>query len=469
MDPTGMDRKNESATLIGDGASTPTKNNNNSNNSYINNSNNSNNEHIIPVDPTSNYSPFGPTWSGPSTPSIPSGVSIPGDSIFKNMTSPARGLLQPSDTLTSTLRIDEEEDTLHIEKSRILEHLRHATAEVDELESRLQAVRRRRARAVVDALESHQKAQESEAKEMRNVLGSIHQLTISEDEREAGSTSEVKKAKEAVPVKTLLSTLTAHGQSCINVALVQRLQSFTNIVFTCIENYVISKPETENSRRRYRITGSCYRLEFEVQFVVHEPTLDLTELKITVPHSVRQELGRFVSSAEKHAMLLPFFRTLLQYSQMDYDRRTLMNNLARRFPRLLKANHTFFKLAKSKVRSPLKKSFNKTDAYASSQWAPPGGHGVQTLTFSGSSKSSPELVLQWIIETTEQGGIVPHMRLLPRMHKKWRQADEKGTLDAIPTQFARLIQLKGTEGAISVLLQCVYGRRATEGSGETRL
>lgn len=157
-------------------------------------------------------------------------------------------------------------------------------------------------------------------------------------------------------------------------------------------------------------------------------------------------------------MLLPFFRTLLQYAQMDYDRRTLMNNLARRFPRLLKANHAFFKLAKSKVRSPSKKSFNKTDAYASSQWAPPGCHGVQTLTFSGSrydfryfsdmnnedvlqldtdmticvlfySKSSPELVLQWIIETTEQGGIVPHMRLLPRMHKKCKS---KCDLDMMP-------------------------------------
>lgn len=54
----------------------------------------------------------------------------------------------------------------------------------------------------------------------RNVLGSIHQLTISEDEREAGSTSEEKKVKEAVPVKTLLNTLTAHGQSRINLAMV---------------------------------------------------------------------------------------------------------------------------------------------------------------------------------------------------------------------------------------------------------
>jgi hypothetical protein len=165
MDPKDMDRTDESDILIGGGVSTPTRNNNNNDNT--NNVNINNNEHTIPVDPTSNYAPFGLPWSGPSTPSVPSGVSITDDSIFKNMTSPARGLLQSSDTLSSSLKIYEEEDTLHIEKSRILEHLRHATAEVEELESRLQAVRRRRARAAVEALESHQKAQESEAKEMR--------------------------------------------------------------------------------------------------------------------------------------------------------------------------------------------------------------------------------------------------------------------------------------------------------------
>lgn len=452
MDPTDMDEGIESDTLIGVEPSTPTRNNNIS---FNNN--------VTPTDPTSNYAPFGPTWSAPSTPSVPSNMSLPADSIFKNMSSPARSIIRPRDSLKYRLRMDEEdEDTLLIEKSKILEHLRHATAEVDELESRLQAVRRRRARAVVDALESHQKAQESEAKEMRNVLGSIHQLTISEAEREAGSTSEEIKTKADVPVKTLLNTLTTQGQSGINIAMVQRLQSFTDFVFTSIENHVISTSESESENRRYRIAGSCYRLEFEVKFIVHEPALNLTDLKITLPHSVRQELGQFVSTAEKHAMLLPFFRTLLKYAQMDYDRRTLMNNLAQRFPRLLKANHAFFKLSKSKVRSP-SMGFDKADAF--SRWALPGGPGVQTLTFSGTSKTSPELVLQWSIETTEQGKIIPHVRLLPRMHKKWRQADEKGTLDAIPTQFARLIQLKGTEGAIAILLQCVFGRKATEGGG----
>ncbi|KAF9921560.1 hypothetical protein FBU30_008377 [Linnemannia zychae] len=406
------------------GASTPSRNNND--------------DHNGPADP-SGYAPFETPWSSISTPSLPSGISLPGDSIFRNMTSPAKGFIHSSESISVSLRLDEEEDTLHIEKSRILEQLRHASAEVDELENQLQAVRRRQARAALLIQERRQKAQESEAKDMRNVLGSIHQLTLSEKMKEAEDISKENTAKDNVPVKTLLNTLAAPGQAIINRTLVQRLESFTDISFTSIENHIISTTTSGNSERQYKITGSCFRLEFVVSFVVQEPTLDLVDLRITVPHSVRHELGQFIVSAEKHLMLLPFFRTFLQYAQMDYDRKRLMNSLAHRFPRLLKANHEFFKLSKSKAGSPSKRKLN--------------------------NESSPEIVLQWTIEVNGQGRITPHLRLLPRMHKKWRQADEKGTLDAIPTQFARLMQIKGTEGAVAVLLQCIYGRKSTDYSG----
>ncbi|KAG0257988.1 hypothetical protein BG011_003605 [Mortierella polycephala] len=62
----------------------------------------------------------------------------------------------------------EESDTLQVEKSRVLEQLQLMTTEVDRLESRLQAAKRRRARAVVSALEKHQKAQDADAREMRS-------------------------------------------------------------------------------------------------------------------------------------------------------------------------------------------------------------------------------------------------------------------------------------------------------------
>lgn len=54
-----------------------------------------------------------------------------------------------------------------MEKSRILEQLRNMTTEVDQLESRLQAVKRRRARAANSALQKLRETQESEVQEMR--------------------------------------------------------------------------------------------------------------------------------------------------------------------------------------------------------------------------------------------------------------------------------------------------------------
>jgi hypothetical protein len=68
---------------------------------------------------------------------------------------------------TSNSRLGQEEDTLTVEKSRILEQLRNMTTEVDQLESRLQAVKRRRARAANSALQKLRETQESEVQEMR--------------------------------------------------------------------------------------------------------------------------------------------------------------------------------------------------------------------------------------------------------------------------------------------------------------
>lgn len=60
-----------------------------------------------------------------------------------------------------------ESDELQVEKSQILEQLQLATAEVEGLEERLAAAKRKRARTVLAALEKHKKKQQTEAKEMR--------------------------------------------------------------------------------------------------------------------------------------------------------------------------------------------------------------------------------------------------------------------------------------------------------------
>ncbi|KAG0201683.1 hypothetical protein BGX28_005566 [Mortierella sp. GBA30] len=376
------------------------------------------------------FIPFGSSWETPLSTSLAS-PHIQTRSAFIGL-SPA-SVIAHSDVPMSAVSGVEENDTLHVEKSRILEQLQLITKDVDRLEGRLQAIIRRRARAVISALEKHQKAQESEAHEMSN----IHQMSISESggATEAGTAEQSQKASS----RTLLSSLGASTTNGLNIDMIRKQQNFTNITFASIQNHILSTSETGLKARRYHITGSCFQLEFGIQFTVYEPTLDLSDVQVHVPRSVQPELGHFISSVQRDSLLLPFFQTLSQYAQMDYDRRSLMDTLAGRFPQLIKSGHSTRKFLEGKTVLP-------------------GGPGVQSLTFSSIRRPSPELVLHWTIDVADQGQIVPKVSLVPRMPRKWRQSDEKATLDAIPTQFVRLAQLKGTEAAVASLLQCVFGQ-----------
>jgi len=109
------------------------------------------------------FTPFSTSWDLPSS-SMARDVSP-----FRNMFSSPSRQSRSGDRLSTGSRVDAEQDVLNVEKSRILEQLRHMTTEVDQLESRLQAVRRRRARAVISASQKHQETQEVEAQKMRQV------------------------------------------------------------------------------------------------------------------------------------------------------------------------------------------------------------------------------------------------------------------------------------------------------------
>ncbi|KAF9985630.1 hypothetical protein BGZ75_002712 [Mortierella antarctica] len=285
------------------------------------------------------FSPFGSSWNAPPTVSL---ADSHVQATVMGMSTPSSEVARLDEPMSAVSRT-EEDDTLHVEKSRVLDQLQHLTTEVERLESRLQAVKRKRARAVISAMERHQKAQETEAQEMRYVLDTIHHMSISESVRNAGVGTAEQDGK--VSNRTLFSSMGTAKLSGLNIDM---------------------------------------------------------------------------------------------YAQMDYDRRSLMDKLAKRFPKLIKSNHALRKLPVDGTVLP-------------------GGSGVQSLTFRSARSSSPELVLQWTIDVTEHGTVVPRLGLLPRMPTKWRQTDDKGTLDAISTQFIRLVQLKGTEAAVAALLECVYG------------
>ncbi|KAG0026023.1 hypothetical protein BGZ81_006683 [Podila clonocystis] len=327
-----------------------------------------------------------------------------------------------------------EDNELQVEKSQILEQLQLAKDEVEGLETRLAAAKRKRARTVSAALEKHKKKQQTEAKEMRAVLGSINQLNL----------SETPEARVRSPVNTVSTPTTAN----LSLGIIQRLQSFTNIHFTSIQNYILTARNLGRCRQ-YNISGTCFQLDFKLEFTVNEPALSLENFHIEVPTSIRTELGDFIAEAERKSLLLPFFEAFAQYAQLDHDRQTMMRKLSQTFPQIVKSNHK---------GSPSRTSTTRGKLAGPTILA--GGPGVQVLVFGGSN-NSPELVFQWVIDITSDGKIIPQVRMLPRMPRSWRQLDDKATLDAIPSQFLRLIQLKGVEGAVAILLECVYGRQVT--------
>src|SRR4051812_16872956 len=86
------------------------------------------------------FSPFGSSWNAPPTASL-ANSQIQVASSFMGMSTPSSELARFDEPLSAMSRT-EEDDTLHIEKSRVLDQLQHMTAEVERLESRLQALKR---------------------------------------------------------------------------------------------------------------------------------------------------------------------------------------------------------------------------------------------------------------------------------------------------------------------------------------
>ncbi|KAF9984767.1 hypothetical protein BGZ65_012648, partial [Modicella reniformis] len=257
------------------------------------------------------------------------------EEVVRNSFSSPFGRRRSDISTSSSSRLGQEEDTLTVEKSRILEQLRHMTTEVDQLESRLQAVKRRRARAANSAVQKLQDAQQTEAQEMRQILSSVHHLRLSDQSKKRGD-----------PDRTPLTTLSTQALSNIDVDMIRRLQTYTNITFTSIQNHLFIT-EDDTKARRYHLVGVCFQLDFKVEFTVREPSLDLEDIHVELPLSVQKELGTFVSRVQNESLLLPFFRTFVQYAQMDYDRQSAMNNLAKRFPQLVKSNHSIRRLSKA--------------------------------------------------------------------------------------------------------------------------
>ncbi|KAG0232313.1 hypothetical protein BGW42_008279 [Actinomortierella wolfii] len=361
------------------------------------------------------------------------------------------------DLLTSGER-DRSKD-LQVEKSRLLEQLRNMRSEVDELEAKLQALRRKKARSNTTSVEQQQRKLAKEAQDMRKFLYKLNSSTVTpitkslnEEDRDG------KRDRTSLLSNGQLfrNSISASSMSGLDQRLLQQLRAFTNITFTLIRSQLepfeepsmlpfksATSSRAENGHitddddtlmapksRYYHYQGSCYQLEFDVKFVVREPDLVLEGLKIKVPTGVETELGIFLESKDETSS--PTSSSLSK-----------------------EHNHSPDIMGKDPLQSTVVQRKRKR-----SEMILPGRDGAQVLTFRGPKRLDMELVLNWRIHVDQHGQFTPLLRLLPKVTSLWKQADQKSVVENLPIQFLRLVEMKGVEGAIVTILKSVYGQEA---------
>lgn len=202
---------------------------------------------------------------------------------------------------------------------------------------------------------------------------------------------------------------------------ITQLRSYTKIHFTQVTNHVKILSTGEHIRH-YIMTGDSRGLGFNLEFDVIEPDLCIQNLKIKIEPFIRREIGHFIENMERDANLLTFFKGFIEYARLNDQRELFFNAMKQKF------------------------SFLAVDVCANF-----------LLKFSdpNDSRISPELIFTWRLNLTP-GHVRPDVSLLARMPDHWRTNDEKRVIDQIPYNFQKLVELKGIQPAVEMIVMSIF-------------
>ncbi|CAJ0913917.1 12313_t:CDS:2 [Entrophospora sp. SA101] len=80
------------------------------------------------------------------------------------------------------------------------------------------------------------------------------------------------------------------------------------------------------------------------------------------------------------------------------------------------------------------------------------------LKFADKSKNYPELLFVWNLNLTPLGRvIITDLRLIPIMSHQWKTLDEFNIIDQIPNHFQQLVEVKGVQFAVEIIVKIVFG------------
>ncbi|PKY23388.1 centromere protein P [Rhizophagus irregularis DAOM 181602=DAOM 197198] len=224
---------------------------------------------------------------------------------------------------------------------------------------------------------------------------------------------------------------TDNNDNSLRAKNIERLVNFTKINFLKVYNNLTV---TDGDRiRYYNYMGNSYDINFFIEFEVNETNLVIRRLKIKLDSGVKREMGKFIENVERDRNLLIFFKGFIEYARLNHQRKLLFGVLKRKYPTLtLPSLHTH--------NSFTQDSCLCVDVHSS-------------LRFSEKSKIGPELILSWNLNITSSGHVLLDVEMHARMPHQWTLLDEKHVINQIPSNFQNLVEVKGIQSAIEMIVK----------------
>ncbi|XP_046731735.1 centromere protein P isoform X1 [Silurus meridionalis] len=180
--------------------------------------------------------------------------------------------------------------------------------------------------------------------------------------------------------------------------------------------------------QQYRLSGRCWLLSFQVEFVLTEiqdgeTTLKkVTDLNIISDGGEFKDLCGFLSSVEESRSLFLFFRTLRSYSERCKQRTCTFQHFKEKYPDLVQL---------------------------------PEGCRSEIMVIQSPQLPGCMMSIFWNICVSKEGTVMTKLDLLMKMPEQAEKLDTENVMASAPESFRHLLSVFGEEATIESLIQSV--------------
>ncbi|XP_058229802.1 centromere protein P [Hemibagrus wyckioides] len=180
--------------------------------------------------------------------------------------------------------------------------------------------------------------------------------------------------------------------------------------------------------KQYRLAGLCWRLSFQVEFIVTEiqdgDTIlkKVTDLNIISDGAEFKDLCGFQSSVEESKSVFLFFRTLRTFSERCMQRTCTFQHFKEKYPDVVHL---------------------------------PEGCRSEIMVIQNPQLPGCTMSIFWSITVSTEGTVKPKIELLMKMPEQAQKLDTENVVASAPESFRSLLTMLGVEATIEGLIQSV--------------